>query len=87
MDIKISTQRIWKKKWVKCSIKIQNSGLKCNALGGKALRKPRLGRFWELERQSWTSSTLIKITNTQIIAFDDKFDCSITLKLSLKFPT
>ncbi|RNA01089.1 hypothetical protein BpHYR1_017098 [Brachionus plicatilis] len=34
----IISQRIWKKKWVKC-IKIQNSGLKCNALGGKALRK------------------------------------------------
>ncbi|RMZ96124.1 hypothetical protein BpHYR1_033101 [Brachionus plicatilis] len=35
---KIYSQRICKKKWVKCSIKIQNSGLKCNVLGGKALR-------------------------------------------------
>ncbi|RNA26709.1 hypothetical protein BpHYR1_028490, partial [Brachionus plicatilis] len=26
------SQRIWKKKWVKCSIKIQNSGLKCNGI-------------------------------------------------------
>ncbi|RNA40646.1 hypothetical protein BpHYR1_019807 [Brachionus plicatilis] len=28
---------------------------------GIAFKKPQLGRFWELERQSWTSSTLFKI--------------------------
>ncbi|RNA27658.1 hypothetical protein BpHYR1_048978 [Brachionus plicatilis] len=38
--------------------------------------KPQLGRFWELERQSRTSSTLIKITSIFTIVQNLKVYCA-----------
>ncbi|RNA41923.1 ankyrin repeat and IBR domain-containing 1-like, partial [Brachionus plicatilis] len=58
-----ASQRIWKKKWVKCSIKIQNSGLKCNALGGKALRQPKICDTNEKEELS--ANYLWLVTNSK----------------------
>ncbi|RNA37177.1 hypothetical protein BpHYR1_015077 [Brachionus plicatilis] len=41
------------------------------------VKKSQLGRFWELESQSWTSSTLIKITSIFTIVQNNRVETSL----------